>query len=1043
MPSIESKQRAKSSRSAQPKKNKKVQPVRKELNKKELQLKKIDGTVVWTRKGEEMKELKTEDNKLAVELQTQFESLIKQCHRILYNNGAIVGKKAMDDIMKILTLKLLQPLFRDGQILKAKYDRLYEDEKSEVMRKKLTTSYEQCIGFDQLIIHANPANEWKNLVNNMLSKIIRNIYGEKDNTFNAGKKPIQLIIERINTCDVFDKLTKEKDGIRYYDSISGGIYEYFMLGYSGNDGASDVLGQHFTPRPMIDLMVYGLELSKHVTTIDDNTTIYDPCTGSGGFLTRLFNCFPTIKPSNIYGGEVEKDTMKICISNLLLTTGTFCENLVNQNSVVYEDEVKHDIIMTNPPFGTSMQYGWHKVKEGERTVDKDGLEQEYDREQEKKQEKKRKEQEKTGSANIEFEKIEFKTIYPIHTNDGACLFTQKCVYKLKPDGVLSIVLPDGQLFFGKNFRKFREWLSEQINILYIVQAPSGTFNHAGIKTCVIMAKKNGPTQQIQFLKTDKMCGRLERIVTIDAEDMALGDYSFDPKDYLEDVYLSKMMDGSGVEWKLLGDLCEIKSGDFLSKQNMKVGDYNVIGGGKIIGKHNTYNREGGEFVITRVGDININWIDDKYFLTDNGLFINMIQNKNKYIYHFFNNNQVLLKKMYKGSSQKVISSNSLKQFRIPLPSLDIQLKIVVELDQLEEHVRTLKQLMEHTKKAKEMYSSYGMIREIRELLKGCEVMIIGNVCDFRKGKNLLTKDFKKGIYQVIGGGKTPSGHHNEYNRDENTILCSSSGSYAGYISKYDNKIWATDCFSIESNNDNLNEIYLYYYLVNIQDTIYRLQTGMGQPHVYSSSFNNLKIPLPSLSIQQQCIEVYQKKEIRLKEYDDEMERIGNQIKQCQEMGRQVIEYYITADEQPMDMDREDGEPEDDMDVNERDDGDHTDDREDDQTDDSVKKKVATVAKKSKPSIAVVGGDPDDQPKKKIPMTVKKTKPIDRCSDGDDEEETDVPPKKKTVSDVKKPKPSIEPVRKDDQKIVKKTVVIVRKSDSKIQGLKKVVRKNTN
>ena len=54
-------------------------------------------------------------------LQNGFDALIKQCHQTLYNSGAIVGKKAMDDIMKILTLKLLQPLFDDGQILHTKY----------------------------------------------------------------------------------------------------------------------------------------------------------------------------------------------------------------------------------------------------------------------------------------------------------------------------------------------------------------------------------------------------------------------------------------------------------------------------------------------------------------------------------------------------------------------------------------------------------------------------------------------------------------------------------------------------------------------------------------------------------------------------------------------------------------------------------------------------------------------------------------------------------------------------------------------------------
>ena len=58
----------------------------------------------------------------------------------------------------------------------------------------------------------------------------------------------------------------------------------------------------------------------------------------------------------------------------------------------------------------------------------------------------------------------------------------------------------------------------------------------------------------------------------------------------------------------------------------------------------------------------------------------------------------------------------------------------------------------------------------------------------------------------------------------NTILCSSSGAYSGYISRYDTEIWASDCFSIQlkDNMKNLtNEDYIFLYLKSIQDKIYK------------------------------------------------------------------------------------------------------------------------------------------------------------------------------------------------------------------------------
>jgi len=141
------------------------------------------------------------------------------------------------------------------------------------------------------------------------------------------------------------------------------------------------------------------------------------------------------------------------------------------------------------------------------------------------------------------------------------------------------------------------------------------------------------------------------------------------------------------------------------------------------------------------------------------------------------------------------------------------------------------------------HKEYGVEEEQTKSELGIEWIELSEMCDFRNGKNLARKNLVNGTYPVIGGGKRPIGNHNAFNRDENTILCSSSGS-AGYISKYKTKVWASDCFSIHSKDkDRLNEQYLYYYLVFIQNKIYRLQNGAGQPHVYSRDLRKFKLPI--------------------------------------------------------------------------------------------------------------------------------------------------------------------------------------------------------
>jgi type I restriction enzyme S subunit len=132
------------------------------------------------------------------------------------------------------------------------------------------------------------------------------------------------------------------------------------------------------------------------------------------------------------------------------------------------------------------------------------------------------------------------------------------------------------------------------------------------------------------------------------------------------------------EIKTLGEVCEINQGNTLTKIEMVDGIYDVIGGGKIIGKHNQANREGNDFTLTRVGDININYIDKPYYLTDNGFSLKSKQEDiiTKYTYYLLSHNKEYLTNLYKGSAQKVISKTNLKSIKIPIPSLERQEDII-------------------------------------------------------------------------------------------------------------------------------------------------------------------------------------------------------------------------------------------------------------------------------------------------------------------------------------------------------------------------------
>lgn len=123
-----------------------------------------------------------------------------------------------------------------------------------------------------------------------------------------------------------------------------------------------------------------------------------------------------------------------------------------------------------------------------------------------------------------------------------------------------------------------------------------------------------------------------------------------------------------------------------------------------------------------------------------------------------------------------------------------------------------------------------------------ELVEMKDLCEFKKGKQLSKNKFEEGEYPVIGGGISPTGYHDSFNMSENTILCSSSGNNAGYISRYSSKVWASDCFAVIPKH--INDDYMYYMLLALHNSISELQNGSAQPHVYAKDLEKMKIPVP-------------------------------------------------------------------------------------------------------------------------------------------------------------------------------------------------------
>ena len=369
-------------------------------------------------------------------IKDNLQQVIKMCHNILYGN-AIVGVKAQNDIMKILTIHIFKSQFADENSELFKICKKFLND-GEMSQERYDKYMGYCKNIKEFLKTDNPLNEWRMFIMSFAIKIFKNsIYNEEDCrfSFNDEASFMKLI-------DVICKIEINEDFVDAFATSYGDVHEAFRE-YGGGKGSKE-LGQFFSPRHLINIIFHGCGFNDIIKSYE-NPTIYDCCMGTGGLLTRAYSN-GNIIPGNIYGCEVEKDTIKFGECSIFLTTNNFNSNIIKCDSLCenpYLITNKFDIIFTNPPFGTSMNYK--------------ALQKRFDY----------------------FKKDDttrFEDIYPISVNNGTSLFIQHCIYMLKEGGVCAIILPYGELFDNKSFIKLRKYMCESVNILKIIYVPPKTFS---------------------------------------------------------------------------------------------------------------------------------------------------------------------------------------------------------------------------------------------------------------------------------------------------------------------------------------------------------------------------------------------------------------------------------------------------------------------------------------------------------------------------------------------------------------------------------------
>ena len=233
------------------------------------------------------------------------------------------------------------------------------------------------------------------------------------------------------------------------------------------------LDQYFTPTEIVEFMCQSLEIS-------GNSAVIDPAGGSADFLTgAAFASSPSLEPSSqprIHYWDQSEEAATVARLNLWIN-GVKAE-LSIKDSIEKSDDLNgsFDFCITNPPFGTKT------IWDNPRPI-----------------------------RAIEGYELAWRTPHKgkkfLFRQQLGILFIERGLSLLKPNGILSIVLPSGYLS-NPSEEYLRTWLLDHHRVLAVISLPAGTFKKsgAGVSPDILVVQKGKVSKdyEIFMAKADEI-----------------------------------------------------------------------------------------------------------------------------------------------------------------------------------------------------------------------------------------------------------------------------------------------------------------------------------------------------------------------------------------------------------------------------------------------------------------------------------------------------------------------------------------------------------
>lgn len=281
--------------------------------------------------------------------------------------------------------------------------------------------------------------------------IVKNIFEDANNFMKNGTK-LRQMINALNEVD-FTNYTEAHEFGDLYESMLKDLQD------SKRDG-----GEFYTPRALTDFIT-------EVVNPQLGETVADFAAGTGGFLVSALKHFEKnistpediqIARKNLYGIEKKSFAFSLGLTNLILhdvdEPHFYYDNSLIKNVKDYSENEKFDVILMNPPY---------------------------------------------GGTEDDIVKMSFP--YDMRSSETADLFMILIMYRLRLNGRVGVVLPDGFLVGDDGAKSaIKKHLLENFNLHTIIRLPKSVFApYTTITTNVLFFDNNGSgTKETWFYRLD-------------------------------------------------------------------------------------------------------------------------------------------------------------------------------------------------------------------------------------------------------------------------------------------------------------------------------------------------------------------------------------------------------------------------------------------------------------------------------------------------------------------------------------------------------------